>query len=88
MVAQFAAVRDSSTALARGLGGLQIAVVQLEQLAAGLPEGMLRGAQVEFDEVRRQMRRKVDEIQSDLSAIDKVLTDFVALTQEKIGAVR
>jgi hypothetical protein len=88
IVTQFAAVRETSADLARGLGGLQIAVVQLKQLAAGLPEGMLRGAQVEFDEVRRQMRRKVDEIQLDLSAIDKVLTDFVALTQERIGVVR
>jgi hypothetical protein len=88
IVTEFAAVRETSASLARDLGGLQIAVVQLKQLAAGLPEGMLRGAQQEFDEVRRQMRRRVDEIQVDLSAIDKVLNDFVALTQERIGVVR
>jgi hypothetical protein len=88
LVTHFSAVRDSSADLARGLGGLQIAVTQLERLAVNLPEGILRGAQVEFDEVRRQMRQKVDDIQSDISAIDKVLTDFVSLTQERIGVVR
>jgi hypothetical protein len=91
VVTQFAAVRDSSAELARGLSGLQVGVVQLEQLVAGLPSnvgGHLRGAQVEFDEVRRDFRKKVDEIQADISAIDKVLTDFVALTQERVGTGR
>jgi hypothetical protein len=88
---QFVAVRDSSADLARGLNGLQSGVVQLEQLIAGLPSnvgGHLRGAQTEFEEVRREFRRKVDEIQLDVSAIDKLLTDFVALTQERVGTGR
>lgn len=91
IVTQFTAVRDSSADLAGGFGSLQIAVVKLEELATGLPSsvrGHLRGAEVEFDEVRRQLRRKVDDIQSDVSAIDKVLSDFVALTQDKISVVR
>jgi hypothetical protein len=91
IVIQFTAVRDSSVDLTRGLGGLQSAVVQLERLANGLPSsigGNLRGAQTEFDEIRLRLRRSVNEIQLDVSAIDKVLTDFVVLTQERIGLVR
>ena len=73
VVGQFAAVRDSSADLARGLTDVG---------------GHLVGVGAEFDEVRQEFRRKLDEIQLDISAIDKVLTDFVALTQERVGIRR
>ena len=88
MVTQFAIVRDASTNLAGALGGLHTVVVQLEQIAANVPQGILQTAVAQFDETRIQIRRRVDEIQTDISAIDRVLTDFVSLTERRIGAAR
>lgn len=91
IASQFAAVSDRSGDLAHGLNVLNATLIQVEQMIAGVPSrvgGHLRVAQSEFDDVRRQLRDKLDGIQGDVAAIDALLTDFVALTRERIGAVR
>ncbi len=91
LVSQFASVRDSSAQLTLGLSALQSGLLRLEQMAAGLGPSVgahLRNAQLEFDEVRGQLRQRVNDIRTDISEIDQVLTHFVALTQERVGALR
>jgi hypothetical protein len=91
MVAEFTAVKERSADLAVGLGALKTTVLQLDQLAAALPSAVgahVRDAGAEFDGVRVRLRQSLDAIQSDISAIDKVLTDFVTITQENVGLVK
>jgi hypothetical protein len=88
---QLASVKDRSGDLAHGLTVLQASLAQIVQSASSLPAHIgqhLREAQAEFEEVRRQLRSKLDEIQVDITSIDKVLTDFVTLTQERVGVIR
>lgn len=91
IVAQFKAVRDQSGDLTEGLGLLRTAVLELERSTAALPDRVsehLSGVQLDFDKVRMHLRQRVEAIESDVTAIDKVLTDFTILMQERVDAAR
>jgi hypothetical protein len=91
MVAQFEGVKISAGGLAGELSALKGTMESLRTTAAGLPADIkvhLLSANADLDEVRADLRTKVANIQSDLSAIDKVLTDFVTVAQRHIEAIR
>jgi predicted nucleic acid-binding Zn-ribbon protein len=91
IVAQFDSVKSNAGSLAGELSSLKSTVEHLRALAEGVPAGIkeqLVSAKVDIDEVRWDLRTKVASIQSDLTAIDKVLTDFVVVAQGRIEAIR
>jgi hypothetical protein len=91
LVTQFATVKDRGADLASGFSSLHASMEQLRQLAGVLPSTVvvsLQGAQHGLDEVREKLRSSVDAIQSDISAIDNVLNDFVTTIQDRVGAIR
>jgi hypothetical protein len=91
IVAQFDSVKTSAGGLAGELSNLKSTVEHLRALAEGVPATInerLVSAGVDLDRVRSDLRGKIGSIQSDLTAIDKVLTDFVVVAQGRIEAIR
>jgi hypothetical protein len=91
MIAQFESVKASAGTLAGELSELRKTVEQLRLLAGAVPgtiKEQLASVKVDVDQVRSELIVKVATIQSDLTAIDKVLSDFVAVAQVRIEAMR
>ena len=91
MVAQFEGVKRSAGGLAAELSSLKETTETLRTMAGGMPAEIkvhLLSANADLDEVRADLRTKVASIQSDLSDIDKVLTDFVTVAQRHIETIR
>lgn len=91
IVVQFETVKTSAGVLAGELVSLKSIVEQLQNLAAAAPatiKEQLVAVRTDLDELRGDLRNKTASIQSDLTAIDKVLTDFVTVTQRRIEAIR
>lgn len=91
MISQFDSVKNNASGLASELSNLKSTIEHLRALAEGVPAGIqeqLASAKVELDAARSDLRGKIVSIQTDLTAIDKVLTDFVAVAQERIEDIR
>jgi hypothetical protein len=91
LVSHFSTLRDNSSTLANSLSALTGEVNALQTLGSNLPTHIrtqLLAAQSDFDEARRNIRTKLDILDADIKAIDKVLTDFVQLTQAKVTAIQ
>ena len=91
MVAHFDSVKTSAGSLAGELINLKSTVELLRALAEKVPPSIkeqLVSTKVDLDEARSDLRVKIASIQSDLTAIDKVLTDFVIVAQERIEDIR
>jgi hypothetical protein len=91
MVAQFDNVKTYAGGLAAELSGLKGAVEQMRVLAKDIPVSVkeeLLSAKTDLDGVRAELKTKIIGIQSDITAIDKVLSDFVTVMQERIEAMR
>jgi hypothetical protein len=91
ILAQFDSVKTGACGLASELASLKSTAEQLQALAGSAPASLnaqLISANLAFDEIGKDLRNKTANIQADLTAIDRVLTDFVTVAQTRIEAIR
>jgi hypothetical protein len=91
VVAQFDNVKTNAGGLAVEISSLKATLEDLRTLAGSLPatiKEQLGSTKNDLDKVRSDLSIKVASIQSDLTEIDKVLTDFVSITQARIETIR
>jgi hypothetical protein len=91
MMAQFEGLKTSSVSLTAELTSLKGAALELRTLAAEIPTDAREQfllAKNDLDQVRAGLRERISSVQGEITSIDKVLSDFVALTQDRLEAMR